>query len=143
MFSIVFFFQFFAYRYFSHLRPRFFLILKLFFFSSHLQTIALIAIVGVAVAFPQNAFLTQSRIQDDFGQFALSYSSANGIAATQQGALKPIQTENGLKNVLVQQGAYSYWGPDKKLYTVRYIADETGFHAFGDHIPQAPAVPAA
>lgn len=97
--------------------------------------------MGVAVAFPQQAILTQSRIQDDFGQFALSYSSPNGISATQRGALKPIQTENGLQNVLVQQGAYAYYGPDGKLYHVRWVADENGFQPIGDHLPQAPVNP--
>lgn len=69
-----------------------------------LQTIAFIALtLGVAIAFPQNGILTHSRIQDDLGQFALSWS-APGHSATQQGALKAIETPTGLKNVLVQQG---------------------------------------
>lgn len=100
------------------------------------------ALLGAAVAFPQYPVLTQSRIQDDFGQFALSYSTPTGISATQQGALKPIATKNGLQNVLVQQGAYAYYGDDGKLYHVRWIADENGFQPIADHIPQAPAVPA-
>lgn len=84
------------------------------------------ALLGAAVAFPQVPILTQSRIQDDFGQYSFSYSSPTGISATSRGALKPLATSNGLENVLVQQGAYSYYAPDGQLYTVRYIADENG-----------------
>lgn len=92
------------------------------------QTFALfVAIVGVAVAFPQVPVLTRSEIRDDFGQFALSFNTANGIAVAQRGALKPVQTEHGLDNVLVQQGSYAYLGPDGKLYKLSYIAGEWYF----------------
>lgn len=106
-----------------------------------LQTLVFVALVGAVVAFPNAPILTRSEIRDDFGQFALSYSTANGISVAQQGALKPVQTEHGLDNVLVQQGAYAYYGADGKLYTVRYIADENGFQPIADHIPTTPVPP--
>lgn len=97
--------------------------------------------MGVAIAFPQSPILTRSEIRDDFNQFALSYSTANGISVAQQGALKPLQTEQGLDNVLVQQGAYAYYGPDGKLYKLSYIADENGFQPIADFLPTPPPAP--
>lgn len=97
-----------------------------------MQSIAFIAVLGVAMALPAPQsigvvpILTRSEIRDDFNQFALSYSSSNGIAVAQQGALKAVQTPNGLDNVLVQQGSYAYTGPDGRLYKLSYIADENG-----------------
>lgn len=41
----------------------------------------------------------------------------------------------------VVQGVFSYPGPDGKLYTLAYTADENGFVARGDHLPQAPPIP--
>ena len=38
------------------------------------------------------------------------------------------------------RGSYSYTSPEGELITVNYVADETGFHAEGDHIPKAPAI---
>lgn len=81
-----------------------------------LQTIvAFVAILGVAIAFPQNEVLSRSEIRDDFNQFALSYSTSNGISVAQQGALKALPNERGVDNVLVQQGSYAYYGPDGKF----------------------------
>lgn len=96
-----------------------------------MQTLVIVAIVGVAIAFPQAPVLTRSEIRDDFNQFALSYSTGNGISVAQRGALKALQTPEGLDNVLVQEGSYAYYGPDGRLYTLRYIADENGFQPIG------------
>lgn len=41
------------------------------------------------------------------------------------------------------QGSYSYTGPDGKVYTVNYIADENGYRAEGAHLPTPPAVAVA
>lgn len=41
---------------------------------------------------------------------------------------------------MVQQGSFSYTSPEGKLITIHYTADETGFHATGDHIPTPPPV---
>lgn len=71
--------------------------------------------------------LTHTEVRDDLNQFALSFSTGNGIAVAQQGALKQLRSENGqLENVLVQRGSYSYYGTDGRLYKVNYIADENG-----------------
>lgn len=40
----------------------------------------------------------------------------------------------------MQQGTFSYTSPEGQLITIHYTADETGFHAQGDHIPTPPPV---
>lgn len=91
----------------------------------------------MAVAFPQGPVITHEEVRDDFGQYGLSYSG-NGLSVAQRGFLKPLETENGLENVFVQEGSYAYYGPDHKLYKVSYIADENGFQPTADFFPIAP-----
>lgn len=43
-------------------------------------------------------------------------------------------------NAQVQQGSYTYTSPEGTIITVNYVADETGFHATGDHLPTPPPV---
>lgn len=43
-------------------------------------------------------------------------------------------------NAQVQQGSYTYTSPEGTIITVSYVADETGFHATGDHLPTPPPV---
>lgn len=38
-------------------------------------------------------------------------------------------------------GSFSYTGPDGVQYSVRYTADENGFHPEGDHLPTPPPIP--
>lgn len=101
------------------------------------QSIALFAVLAIAVAYPQGPVLTRSEIRDDYGQFALSYNTANGLSVAQRGALKSL----GTGTALVQEGAYSYVGTDGKLYTLKYIADENGFQPIADFLPTAPPLP--
>lgn len=76
-----------------------------------MKVLAFVAIVGAAVALPAPdaplhviPILTRSEVRDDAGQYALSYSTGNGIALAEQGALK--QTPDGLDNVLVKQVSF-------------------------------------
>lgn len=98
----------------------------------------LLAVCSVAVlARPDGRHipvLQHTEVHDEHGQYALSYVTANGIAAADQGALKHI----GNTNVFVRQGSYTYLGPDGVQYTVRYVADENGFRPEGAHFPVAP-----
>ena len=43
-------------------------------------------------------------------------------------------------NAQVQQGSYTYTSPEGQIITITYTADETGFHAEGDHLPTPPPV---
>lgn len=94
--------------------------------------------VGTALAAPQVPILTRSEIRDDLNQFALSYSTGDGQAATAQGALK--RNSAGTGNVLVQQGSYAFIGTDGRLYKLSYIADENGFQPIADYLPTPPSV---
>ncbi|XP_046393075.1 endocuticle structural glycoprotein SgAbd-2-like [Ischnura elegans] len=83
---------------------------------------------------PPIAIVRQAQDVSFDGTFQYSYETANGIIVEQSGYLK----NAGLKDQEAQvvQGSYSYPGPDGQLLTVRYYADETGFHAEGDHLPK-------
>ena len=39
----------------------------------------------------------------------------------------------------VASGSYSY-PYEGKTYTIKWFADETGYHAEGDHLPKSPVV---
>lgn len=95
----------------------------------------------MAMAFPQVPVLTRSEIRDDWGQFALSYNTLNGLSVAQRGALKAVPSGQGVVHVPVQEGAYSYLGADGKLYTLKYIADENGFQPIADFLPTPPPAP--
>ncbi|KAK3926759.1 Endocuticle structural glycoprotein ABD-4 [Frankliniella fusca] len=83
--------------------------------------------------------LRRSEVHDQAGQFELAFETGNGITVEEQGALKK-NADGEFKDdvVLVKRGSFSYPGADGRLYRVTYIADETGFHASGDHLPVAP-----
>lgn len=83
--------------------------------------------------------LQHTETRDEFGQYALSYLTGDGIAVAEQAALKP--TADGTDNVLVKQGSYAHVGDDGRTYTTHWVADELGFRAFGDHLPVAPQLP--
>lgn len=83
------------------------------FFFSHSKVIAFAAIVGVAVALPAPQELpgiiptiSHSEVRDDAGQYALSYSTGNGIALSERGVLK--RTPDGFDNVLVKEVSFSF-----------------------------------
>ncbi|KAG8233378.1 hypothetical protein J437_LFUL005840 [Ladona fulva] len=83
--------------------------------------------------FPYIPIVRQSQDVGFDGTFTYSYETANGIVVEQSGYLKNAGQKD--QEAQVMQGSYSYPGPDGKPLTVRYFADETGFHAEGDHLP--------
>ncbi|XP_026472345.1 endocuticle structural glycoprotein SgAbd-2-like isoform X3 [Ctenocephalides felis] len=76
--------------------------------------------------------------QGEDGSYKTTYETGNKIYSEDAGYLKP--GENNTAS-LVQHGQYSYTSPEGEVINVQYTADETGFHATGDHIPTPPPVP--
>ncbi|XP_023016207.2 uncharacterized protein isoform X1 [Leptinotarsa decemlineata] len=82
--------------------------------------------------------------QSEDGSYRASYETGNNIFAEEEGYIKNLgpdpDAEGETLNAQVQQGSYSYTAPDGTIITVKYTADETGFHATGDHLPTPPPV---
>lgn len=101
--------------------------------------IAVASAAGVASSASADAqaetLRSESVVNTDSYQY--SYETSNGIKAQSAGQLKPVDKESAI----VQQGEYSYRAPDGQEIKITYIADENGYQATGDAIPQPPAIP--
>ncbi|XP_031640902.1 larval cuticle protein 65Ag1-like [Contarinia nasturtii] len=106
---------------------------------------ALIA-VGSAALLPvppapaaQSADATAQTLRNDAkveaDGFQYAYETSNGIKAEEQGQLKTI----GKEQAIVTQGSFSWVAPDGQTFTLKFVADENGFHPVADHLPVAPA----
>ncbi|XP_012282437.1 endocuticle structural glycoprotein ABD-4 isoform X2 [Orussus abietinus] len=84
--------------------------------------------------------LQWNKQQEHDGTYKASYETGNNIIAEESGYIKTLGEGADQTEALVQQGSYSYTSPEGQLITVHYTADETGFHASGDHIPTPPPV---
>ena len=67
-----------------------------------------------------------------FSRKEIFYSFANDDGSSRQ--------EVGAPDAI--RGSYSFVTPEGEEVSVQYHADETGFHATGSHVPQAPPMPA-
>ncbi|XP_046432006.1 endocuticle structural glycoprotein SgAbd-2-like [Neodiprion fabricii] len=103
--------------------------------------LVLAALVAVSVAAPQGFVSTPIPVlqfddsRDEFGQFALTYRTGNGISVTREGSLKA--TADGKDHVLIQSGSQTYESPNGEKITETWTADENGYIVEGDHIPKA------
>lgn len=95
-----------------------------------------------ALAAPEAAFkkniievLSRTETHDERGQFSLQYRSADGTVVSESGALKP--SHDGKGYVLVKEGEYSFIADDGKTYNTKYVADDKGFRAQGEHLPKS------
>jgi len=88
---------------------------------------------------PVDKIITQTFDTDHKGNYQLNLETSNGIKGTAQGQRKDIGGPEG--PVVAKSGSYSYPGDDGKIYTVNWTADESGFHATGDHLPTPPPMP--
>ncbi|KAM7351184.1 pupal cuticle protein [Cochliomyia hominivorax] len=61
------------------------------------------------------------------GTYHYDFETSNGIKRTEQGAVDG-----------TIQGSSSYISPEGIEIKTTYVADETGYHPVGDHIPQIP-----
>jgi len=68
----------------------------------------------------------EQEIKDD-GSYHYAYETENGI----------VGEESGVGGVAVK-GSSSYISPEGIEIKTTYVADETGYHAVGDHIPKTP-----
>ncbi|XP_045512903.1 serine-rich adhesin for platelets-like [Pieris brassicae] len=94
--------------------------------------------------------VSQSDELEANGTYHFSYETGNGIKRDEIAYEKVIpkarsansneggEDDSESDEIHVQQGSYSYTGPDGIVYTVRYIADENGFQPIGDHLPRVP-----
>ncbi|XP_073823976.1 pupal cuticle protein [Musca autumnalis] len=69
---------------------------------------------------------SDSKINDD-GSYHYEFETTNGIKQAEQGS------PDGSK-----QGSNSYISPEGIEIKTTYVADETGYHPVGDHIPKIP-----
>jgi len=63
------------------------------------------------------------------GNYNFNFSNDDGSSRQEVGAPDAIR------------GSYSFVSPEGEEVQVQYHADETGFHATGSHVPQAPPMP--
>lgn len=102
--------------------------------------IAVVSAAGVAPASSADAqaetLRSESVMEDD--SYHYSFETSNGIKAQSAGQLKSVDKDSA---AIVAQGDYSYTAPDGQEVKITYIADENGYQATGDAIPQPPAIP--
>lgn len=78
-------------------------------------------------------------MQDEFGQYALRYVTAEGTIVSEKGHL--IANSDGTGHVMVMEGEVTYIGDDGKTYVTKFTAGLDGVKVEGDHLPIAPTVP--
>ncbi|KAG5671146.1 hypothetical protein PVAND_001359 [Polypedilum vanderplanki] len=123
------------------------------------KLLTVLSIVYVCHARPQNGappsadaqatIISNTFADDGAGNFNFAFETSNGIKEQASGQLKdvtvPVYDTNGQKTgdqpgkAEVQTGSFSYTAPDGTPITVQWTADENGFSATGDHLPQPPA----
>ncbi|KDR12717.1 Endocuticle structural glycoprotein SgAbd-2, partial [Zootermopsis nevadensis] len=119
--------------------------------QNHKIKIAILAVIGTAIAAPQGKVQPGSRVpniailrqaldlQHD-GSYQYSYETENGITAQEQGSIKNLGQQD---EAAVVQGAFSYTSPEGYPVKLNYVADENGFRAEGVHLPTPPPIPEA
>lgn len=70
-----------------------------------------------------------------------SFETENGIRVESSGAHRML-TKNTKPSGMASEGSYSYTAPDGTPISVKWVADENGYRAYGDHLPTPPPVPA-
>jgi len=68
---------------------------------------------------------------DTSGNYNFNFANNDGTSRQESGS------QGGI------EGSYSFITPEGEEVSIQYVADETGFHATGSHVPQAPPMPPA
>ncbi|KAL0839013.1 hypothetical protein ABMA28_017010 [Loxostege sticticalis] len=69
------------------------------------------------------------------GSFQYSFETSNGIAAQVEGHVK----ELGKDELALQvTGSNQFLSPEGEKFELTYVADETGYHPQGAHLPTPP-----
>ncbi|XP_069674210.1 endocuticle structural glycoprotein SgAbd-2-like [Periplaneta americana] len=123
--------------------------------------VMLSAVICLSAGAPQNAanppvqILTQSAAVNGDGTFSNSFETSDGVKVEQSGYIKPGTaprsgvaatgdgSDDGAGDIQVIQGSFSYTAPDGTPINLKYVADETGFHPEGSHLPTPPPIPEA
>lgn len=104
-------------------------VIKILFFQIAIGLLFVFALV--AKAQDQDAITLQnSQVVNPDGSYSYAYRTSNGISAE----------ESGVGGVSAQ-GSYDFVSSDGVPVSIQYIADENGYRATGDLIPQPPAIP--
>lgn len=95
--------------------------------------------------------ISQNAVVNADGSFNYSFETSNGIKVEESGFVKPVidvrsglgegTTDENTGDSQVIQGSFSYTAPDGSPISLKYIADETGFHPEGAHLPTPPPIP--
>ena len=112
--------------------------------------LVLAALLAVAAGRPQElktpeeyGLLRSSSVTNEDGSFQYGYETADPSSQDVAGQLKQIGEEAGT----VQQGSYTFTTKDEEGNDVQvrvdWVADENGFQAQSDALPQAPEDPNA
>ncbi|KAI5699554.1 endocuticle structural glycoprotein SgAbd-2-like isoform X1 [Diaphorina citri] len=74
------------------------------------------------------------------GAYSFAFETGNGIQVQEQGQLKNAGQKDA--EAVASQGASAYTSPEGVPISIQWYADETGYHAVGDHLPTPPPIPA-
>ncbi|KPI99671.1 Endocuticle structural glycoprotein SgAbd-1 [Papilio xuthus] len=89
---------------------------------------------------PTVAVIKNEQSYGENGSYKYEYEIADGTHVGEEGYFtNPKATDESI----VKKGWYSFTDNNGKVYTVTYWADESGYHATGDHLPTPPPVPPA
>ncbi|XP_068630303.1 endocuticle structural glycoprotein SgAbd-5-like [Battus philenor] len=97
-----------------------------------LVVLSLLAIAAAAPQISQRPNLKPDEVQilrfdsdnDGLGSYNFAFEQSDGTKKEEQGELRNAGAEDEFVAI---KGSYSWQGPDGVVYTVTYIADDTGF----------------
>ncbi|XP_047533449.1 larval cuticle protein LCP-17-like [Vanessa atalanta] len=76
--------------------------------------------------------------QQPEGHFQYAIETGNGIVSQAEGVVKNPASENAALEV---KGTVRYTAPDGTPISLEYVADESGYHPTGSHLPVPPPIP--